>query len=177
MSTATPALTWAVFNVNQPTLLDGSTSLISASLTPSSSDGSGYITAADDGNITVTAPQDTAVQITWLEPTQPLVVGGNKVTLTFGGITVTSSETGANVSSEFPVAVITSAALGAMAVTLPSGTPAELASVVKSTNTYALTSICMNNLVQGSWLYDYAITFVGSDGNTYIWDPTEQVEH
>lgn len=169
---------YAIIGIASPTLTnpvvtEGGVPKIAAALSLTSQSSNDYFSMSGN-TLTVSAPQNTPVQVSWTPPSTAMTVNGNPVTLAFVGLVFNS---GTDISAELPAALVSQP--GNLTAAIP--TPADnlvLDSTTIAAST-ALTSVNLNTLQgnKANYDYDYAILFCGSDGNYYLLDPWEDVSH
>lgn len=169
---------YAIVGIASPTLTnpvvtEGGVPKITVTLSLTSQSSNNYFSMSGN-TLTVSAPQNTPVQVSWTPPSSAMTVNGTAVTLAFVGVVI---KTGTNISADFPAALVSEPG------NLTAGIPSPADNLVLDSTTIAasaaLTSVNLNTLQgnKANYDYDYVILFYGSDGNYYLLDPWLDAEH
>lgn len=183
MSTNSPTYAHAAFTASNFALASGSTSALSATLALSQTNSS--ITCPSGSNhIRVKVPAKTPVMLSLLQPTGgwTVPVNGASVSLTIVSMTVAPAS-GSTLSPDgnfdlfavLPLPVPAGVAIGRVL----DGHLFDLSYPGSGLSSYSsvLTWRYRNNLPSGPNNWAFTVNFLGTDNNSYSWDPTEEADH
>ncbi len=182
MSREAPTFAHGAFTASAFTLNAGSSTALTATLALYKTNNSGITLGSS--NVIKVSVNSTPAMITLLQPTSgwSVQVNGNAVTLTVKGVTIAPAKGNSNVPDAnfdffavYPLPVPAGISIGRV----NDGHLFDLSypDIQNAPFNAALTWRYRNCLKTGPNSWQFAVSFIGSDGNTYTWDPTEEADH